>query len=176
MQLPPTKSQVAKKVSQHSVKSSASSSSNSTRSGSAQASTSNLSNTPAAPASSKGQIHVKLIAARGLNVRSISARPYVVVVFEQNEFVSRDPTDETDKEVKGVPTNLSRVSSSIALSTLGAIGSKVLGNGASTASSSSTNSAKSSLSAQRPAQTPALGGLGGRMSAHNPVWKHEVSL
>ncbi|KAG2097945.1 uncharacterized protein F5147DRAFT_714517 [Suillus discolor] len=26
-------------------------------------------------------------------------RPYVVVQFEQNEFVSRDPTDEMDEEV-----------------------------------------------------------------------------
>ncbi|KAI6097414.1 kinase-like domain-containing protein [Pisolithus croceorrhizus] len=44
---------------------------------------------------SKGQIHVKLISAR--------------VQFEQNEFVSRDPTDEMDKEVKGIATALSRI-------------------------------------------------------------------
>ncbi|KAI6106744.1 hypothetical protein EV401DRAFT_503036, partial [Pisolithus croceorrhizus] len=57
---------------------------------------------------SKGQIHVKLISARGLSVTSVHARPYVVVQFEQNEFVSRDPTDEMDKEVKGIATALSR--------------------------------------------------------------------
>jgi hypothetical protein len=64
------------------------------------------------PPSSKGQIHVKLIQARALNVRSLNARPYVVVQFEQNEFVSRDPTLESDKEVKGAAISLSRSISS----------------------------------------------------------------
>lgn len=62
--------------------------------------------TPSPPpplTASRGQIHVKLIQARGLNVHSSSARPYVVVQFEQNEFVSRDPTDESDKESKACP-------------------------------------------------------------------------
>ncbi|KAI0638075.1 Pkinase-domain-containing protein [Trametes polyzona] len=120
---------------------------------------------------SKGQIHVKLIQARGLNVRSATSRPYVVVQFEQNEFVSRDPTDETDKEVKGVATNLSRNSSSTALSALGAINDKARGNGSARGStqptpSSSFGSGKSQLA----------GLFGSRISAHNPVWKHEVSF
>ena len=124
---------------------------------------------------SKGQIHVKLIQARGLNVRSALSRPYVVVQFEQNEFVSRDPTEEGDKEVKGVA--ISRNSSSTALSALGAISNKANGkqNGASARSSAqatpsssfgSGGSGKSQLSAM----------FGSRVSAHNPVWKHEVSL
>jgi serine/threonine protein kinase SCH9 len=135
----------------------------------------------AASSSSKGQIHVKLISARGLNVSSIRSRPYVVVVFENNEFVSRDPTDEGDKEVRGVATNLSRTSSSIAISALGAIGPKAATQETasrtrrqSPVSSSSSNSAKSSHSAPG-AKTPS-NGLLGRMSPHNPVWKHEVSL
>jgi serine/threonine protein kinase SCH9 len=77
----------------------------------------------------KGQIHVKLIAARGLNVQSAHARPYVVVEFEQNEFVSRDPIGEAEKEIRGAPTPaaaLSRAGSSTALSALGAINSKAL--------------------------------------------------
>lgn len=100
---------------------------------------------------SKGQIHVKLIQARGLNVPSSRSKPYVVVQFEQNEFVSRDPTDESDKEVKGTATvaTLSRNSSSIALSALSSISSKAMGGPKS---------------------------LFGRISAHNPVWKHEVTL
>ncbi|TFY83934.1 hypothetical protein EWM64_g52 [Hericium alpestre] len=133
---------------------------------------------------SKGQIHVKLISARGLNVPSIHSRPYVVVVFEQNEFVSRDPIAESDKEVKGVA--ISRAPSSVAINALGAIGSKAAaqdaalrarGTSTSTPSSSGSSSSKSSLSVPKPSgnQTP-IGLLGGRMSAHNPVWKHEVSF
>ena len=140
--------------------------------------------TPASSSPSKGQIHVKLISARSLNIPSIHSRPYVVVVFENNEFVSRDPTDEGDKEVRGVATNFSRTSSSIAISALGATGPKAASQEPaprtrrqSPASSSSSNSAKSSLSVPGVAgtKTPS-NGLLGRMSAHNPVWKHEVSL
>ncbi|KAI0774169.1 serine/threonine protein kinase [Fomes fomentarius] len=123
---------------------------------------------------SKGQIHVKLIQARGLNVRSSLSRPYVVVQFEQNEFVSREPTGEGDKEVKGIPT-LSRNPSSTALATLNSLNYKANGkqvNGESARSSkqptpsSSLGSGKSQLSAM----------FGSRISAHNPVWKHEVSF
>ncbi|KAI0307259.1 serine/threonine protein kinase [Multifurca ochricompacta] len=142
--------------------------------------------TPAISSSSKGQIHVKLISARGLNVPSINSRPYVVVVFENNEFVSRDPTDEGDKEVRGIATNLSRTSSSVAISALalGATVSKAAAQEAalrtrrqSPVSSSSSNSAKSSLSVPGVSgtRTPS-NGLLGRMSPHNPVWKHEVSF
>lgn len=134
--------------------------------------------------SSKGQIHVKLISARGLNAPSIKSRPYVVVVFENNEFVSRDPTDESDKEVRGVATNLSRTSSSIAISALGALGPKTVAQDTPTltrrqspVSSSSSNSPKSSLSVPDVSgtRTPS-NGLLGRRSAQTPVWKHEVSL
>ncbi|PCH41145.1 Pkinase-domain-containing protein [Wolfiporia cocos MD-104 SS10] len=116
---------------------------------------------------SKGQIHVKLIQARGLSVRSSTSRPYCVVQFEQNEFVSRDPTDETDKEVKGLP---SRTSSSNALSALGALaGRNGSARGSGSLSGSPTNGGlKSGLAS----------GLFGaaRISATNPVWKHEVSF
>jgi len=140
--------------------------------------------TPAPSSSSKGQIHVKLISARGLKASSIKSRPYVVVVFENNEFISRDPTDEGDKEVRGVATNLSRTSSSIAVSALGTLGSKAVAQETPTltrrqspVSSSSSNSPKSSLSVPSASgtRTPS-NGLLGRTSAHNPVWKHEVSL
>jgi hypothetical protein len=120
---------------------------------------------------SKGQIHVKLIQARGLNVRSVNARAYVVVQFEQNEFVSREPTDETDKEVKGTATTLSRNGSSNALSALSAIGSRAPPDSKrakSSGDSSPSSSSRSSLAAPN--------NLFGRLSAHNPVWKHEVSL
>ena len=140
--------------------------------------------TPSASSSSKGQIHVKLISARALNTSSIKSRPYVVVVFEDNEFVSRDPTDEDDKEVRGIATNLSRTSSSVAISALGAVGSKAAAQEAalrtrrpSPVSVSSSHSAKSSLSVLGGSgtRTPS-NGLLRRRSAHSPVWKHEVSL
>ncbi|KAH6915385.1 AGC/Akt protein kinase [Coprinopsis sp. MPI-PUGE-AT-0042] len=156
--------------------------------------------------SSRGQIHVKLISAKGLNVRSVHARPYIVVQFEQNEFVSRDPTDERDKEVKGVATaisslstspsspSISRDTSSSALSALGAISAKqakagrpILQKTSSTQSihlhppsapsirTSSTSSSSSNPSSATHARF-ALGNLFGGISAHNPVWKHEVSF
>ena len=137
------------------------------------------------PPSSKGQIHVKLIQARALNVRSVTARPYVVVQFEQNEFVSRDPTLESDKEVKGAAISLSTCISSNALSALGAIGSKASIQGSRKNSKnskdpsppSSTASAKLSAQLLSPSQqTPPSINFFGRLSAHNPVWKHEVSL
>ncbi|TFK76139.1 kinase-like protein [Pluteus cervinus] len=129
--------------------------------------------------SSKGQIHVKLIQARGLNVLSPDARPYVVVQFEQNEFISRNPTDETDREVKGTA---SRAGSISAASALGAIGSKSGGlhppkkvsTSTNPSPSSSVGSGKSSTSSALSSGAPT--GLFSRLSAHNPVWKHEVSF
>ncbi|KAH7916734.1 kinase-like domain-containing protein [Hygrophoropsis aurantiaca] len=151
----------------------------STRTSSSTPSNNTSASTPAtatSSSSSKGQIHVKLISARGLNVSSIHARPYVVVQFEQNEFVSRNPTDEMDKEVKGVATALSRVSSSNALSALSAIGVTRPGGKSSTGTSPSS-SVSSSSKLPSPVQPPSsTQGLFGRLSAHNPVWKHEVSF
>ncbi|KAG6820451.1 hypothetical protein H0H93_000447 [Arthromyces matolae] len=126
---------------------------------------------------SKGQIHVKLIQARGLNVRASSARPYVVAQFEQNEFVSRDPTEESDKEVKGTATNISRNSSSNAISALGAIGNKVAALDASRRERNLSNASSNSSASSSKSSTAGLSnGLFGRLSAHNPVWKHEVSF
>jgi hypothetical protein len=142
-------------------------------------SSSSSSTSPPQITASKGQIHIKLIQARGLNVRTSSARPYVVAEFEQNEFISRDPTDETDKEVKGIATNLSRTSSSNAISALGAIGSRVAASDTNRRDRGSANpSPSSSLSSNKSALVTSglSNGLFGRLSAHNPVWKHEVSL
>ncbi|TCD70835.1 hypothetical protein EIP91_001525 [Steccherinum ochraceum] len=142
--------------------------------------TSSISNGTGGP--SRGQIHVKLISARGLNVRSSRARPYAVVQFEQNEFVSRDPTDESDKEVKGVATNLSRNSSSTALSALGKVapGTALNGhsNGHSTPNGNRARSANHSPSSSAGSGKAGLSVMFGaaRISAHNPVWKHEVSF
>ena len=132
---------------------------------------------PQSSGPSKGQIHVKLIQARGLNIPSLQARPYVVVQFEQNEFVSRDPTDEADKEVKGVATNLSRNTSSTALASLNAInhrGSPDKRNGSITPNGRVPNPQSPTKSLLSPKTNGILGSA--LRSAHNPVWKHEVSL
>ena len=128
-------------------------------------------------ATSKGQIHIKLIQARALNVRSIHARPYVVVQFEQNEFVSRDPISELGKEVKGTPT-LSRQSSSNAISALGKAASALRKNSKGGGEASPASSVAAAVAkALQPPPPPSHNTLwGGRLSAHNPVWKHEVSL
>ncbi|KAJ2933660.1 hypothetical protein H1R20_g3436, partial [Candolleomyces eurysporus] len=84
------------------------SSSSSSSSGSTVATSIASSATPAGTPDSRGQLHLKLISARALNIRSVYARPYVVVEFEQNEFVSRDPTDEDDRELRGTATTISR--------------------------------------------------------------------
>jgi hypothetical protein len=101
-----------------------------------------------------------------------------VVQFEQSEFISRDPIAESDKEVKGTATNLSRNASSVALSALGAIGSK---DSALRAKQSRVSPSSSIASTKHPstppvATTSTVASLFGRLSAHNPVWKHEVSL
>ena len=134
---------------------------------------------PAGPNASKGKIHVKLIQARGLNVPSPNSRPYVVVTYDQSEFVSRDPTDETDKEVRGVPTrnangattpvNPPPNSSSSALAALGKVSAAI--DKATNGTKSNNTSPVSSLGSGKSDKS-----LFGRLSAHNPVWKHEVAL
>lgn len=78
------------------------------------------------------------------------ARPYVVVQFEQSEFVSREPIPESDAPVRGVP--LSRVNSALNLNVSGVARTLT------TPTSSSSGSSD------------------GHLTAHNPVWKHEVDL
>ncbi|KAF9057362.1 kinase-like domain-containing protein [Panaeolus papilionaceus] len=149
------------------------------------------SNSPPQTPSSRGQIHVKLIQARSLNVPSpVNSRPYVVVQFEQNEFVSRDPIPEDSKEVKGTAVTLSGTTSSTALTALGAIGSKnsivpgsrknsrehPLPSKSALTSSNPTNSSPPKTSAPPPSAASIHHGLFGRISPHNPVWKHEVSF
>jgi len=137
------------------------------------------------PSSSvKGQLHIKLISARGLNVRSARSRPYVVVLFGQSEFVSREPTSESEKEVKGTPVVLSRNTSSTALGALGAItksrpfelaASLRPKQGAVPVTSANSTPPSSGLLTPGSATDFGAATTLGR-SAANPIWKHEVSL
>ncbi|GAA6020250.1 hypothetical protein JCM11491_003864 [Sporobolomyces phaffii] len=63
--------------------------------------------TPTSGASSgggapRGKLLVKLVQARHLSPPSIQSRPYVVVSFDQNEFVSREPVHEGGEDVTGL--------------------------------------------------------------------------
>ncbi|SCV71875.1 BQ2448_4569 [Microbotryum intermedium] len=49
----------------------------------------------------KGKLSIKLIAARQISAPSSGSRPYVVVTFDQNEFVSREPVHEQERETTG---------------------------------------------------------------------------
>jgi hypothetical protein len=141
--------------------------------------------------STRGQLHMKLISARGLNVSSHHSRPYVVVQYDGNEFVSRDPIAETEKEVKGsaiktsipsAPGLMSRNPSTNALTTLASLHSnankKSGGKGASNTNSASSSVGSTDLASAMQATTLSGGswGLFGGISPYNPVWKHEVSL
>ncbi|BGP16551.1 hypothetical protein JCM10213_000537 [Rhodosporidiobolus nylandii] len=50
----------------------------------------------------RGKLTVKLIGARHLSAPSPASRPYVVVTFDQNEFVSREPIHEEADDAVGV--------------------------------------------------------------------------
>lgn len=50
----------------------------------------------------RGHLTVKIVAGRNLAVRSPTARPYAVVQFDKNEFIGREPIDESGPEAKGV--------------------------------------------------------------------------
>ncbi|GAA5921780.1 hypothetical protein JCM3775_001817 [Rhodotorula graminis] len=54
------------------------------------------------PNAPKGRLVVKLISARHLSPPSHASRPYVVVTFDQNEFVSREPVHEEGDEAVGI--------------------------------------------------------------------------
>ncbi|KAF8311143.1 Pkinase-domain-containing protein [Clavulina sp. PMI_390] len=142
--------------------------------------------TPGTPSSShprsnhpRGQLHVKVLQARGLNVASNQSRPYVVVQFEQSEFVSREPiASEMEKEVKGKAGPLSRTSSALALPSLaGAANASMMAGGG--ISRAFDKAAKATTAGAPPTTGSKLSGipsLFGVMSPHNPVWKHEVSF
>ena len=52
----------------------------------------------------RGYLTVKVVAGRNLVTSSAASRPYVVVSFEQNEFIGREPIDERAvPEAKGKP-------------------------------------------------------------------------
>lgn len=130
----------------------------------------------------RGTLAVKLISARGLAVShepAANPQPYVVITFEQNEFVSRPPhpvsspasVPFTTAQAQPVtPGHLTRSSSGLGVSTITRAFAEAVGRGKS--------KDKDNSGAQTPrAEEPAGGGSWlGKPGPGDPIWKEEVSL
>ncbi|KAM0753060.1 kinase-like protein [Meredithblackwellia eburnea MCA 4105] len=116
--------------------------------------------------SPKGKLSVKLIAARHLSSPSAASRPYVVVTFDQNEFVSREPIREEDEEATGfaIPKE-----EAVPISSTPRASSSGLGR-ALDAHRGSVDMAVSPT----PAAAPEQPSEEDAHSAYNPTWKHEA--
>ncbi|EPQ29007.1 uncharacterized protein PFL1_03297 [Pseudozyma flocculosa PF-1] len=53
-------------------------------------------------AAPRGHLTIKVVAGRNLATSSPEARPYAVVSFDKNEFIGREPIDESGEAAKGV--------------------------------------------------------------------------
>ncbi|PWN54052.1 kinase-like protein [Violaceomyces palustris] len=52
-------------------------------------------------AAPRGHLTVKILSGRNLANNNPYSRPYVVVQFDKNEFIGREPIDESEEEAKG---------------------------------------------------------------------------
>lgn len=137
-----------------------------------------------AGAAPRGTLALKLISARGLAVShspGANPQPYVVITFEQNEFVSRPPHPisspasvpfTTAQAQPLTPGHLTRSSSGLGVSTITRAFAEAVGRG---------GKGKKDLDgsgAQTPrAEEPSGGGSWlGKPGPGDPVWKEEVSL
>jgi hypothetical protein len=146
---------------------------------------SNGTNTPVGHhgSSPRGTLNVKLISARGLavsNSANVQPEPYVVMQFEQNEFVSRAPhpvtshtsvpfTTSTAQPM--APGNLTRSSSGLGVGTISRAFAEAMGRG-------KKKEGGEGSGAQTPRAEEAAGGSSwlGKPGPGDPVWKEEVSL
>jgi hypothetical protein len=134
----------------------------------------------AANGQARGTLNVKLISARGLAVShatDANPQPYVVMTFEQNEFVSRPPHANSSlssvpftqaQPTPVTPGNLTRSTSGLAVSTITrAFAEAVRGK---------KKDAEASGAQTPRAEEPSGGGWLGKPGPGDPVWKEEVSL
>jgi protein-serine/threonine kinase len=128
----------------------------------------------------RGTLAVKLVSARGLAVShaaDANPQPYVVMTFEQNEFVSRPPRATNVASVPFTqaqptpmtPGNLTRSTSGLAVSTITRAFAEAVGRG------KKKDSENSGAKTPR-AEEPSGGGWLGKPGPGDPVWKEEVSL
>ena len=135
----------------------------------------------------RGTLSVKLISARGLAVShsaDANPQPYVVIQFEQNEFVSRPPhpvaspasvpftTSQAQPKGNSTgPGNLTRSTSGLGVSTITRAFAEAVGRG--TKKKDSDDSGMRTPRAEEP-----VGGMSwlGKPGPGDPVWKEEVAL
>ena len=138
--------------------------------------------TPQHPGQSpRGLLTVKLISARGLAVShssDVQPQPYVVMQFEQNEFVSRPPHAvashsavpfTTAQAQPMTPGNLTRSASGLGVGTITRAFAEAVGRG--------KGKKEDGSGAQTPrVEEPSGGSWLGKPGPGDPVWKEEVSL
>ncbi|WVQ84398.1 hypothetical protein IAT38_006550 [Cryptococcus sp. DSM 104549] len=131
----------------------------------------------------RGTLKVKVISARGLAVSSspgANAQPYVVIQFEQNEYVSRPPHPvaspasvpftTSQAQPIGTPGNLTRSTSGLGVGAISRAFADAVGRGKKT---QGDGSGAMTPKAEEPAGG---GGWLGKPGPGDPVWKEEVSF
>lgn len=126
---------------------------------------------PSGP-SIRGTLNVKLIQARGLNVTTgadFEPQPYVVMQFEQNEFVSRTPHPVSNPShvpfTQSQPQPLGRTAS-------GGLGSITRA----FADAMGRKGKNDPVSGNRTPEPTAQSGWLGKPGPGDPIWKEEVTL
>ncbi|PWN45581.1 kinase-like protein [Ceraceosorus guamensis] len=118
----------------------------------------------------RGYLTVKLVSARNLIVGSPSSKPYAVVSFEQNEFIGREPIDESaEPEAKGkaIPVAQADPSGSRARAKTVVPQDAKTGGAATAATAMAVD--------QGGASAASTSEIEGRFTLH-PVWRHEVTF
>jgi hypothetical protein len=135
------------------------------------------SSTPVPNGSIRGMLSVKLISAKGLAVsHGSNSEPYVVMQFEQNEFISAGPLPAsspasvpfTTSTAQPMMPNLPRSSSALGVGTISRAFADAMSRG----------KGRKEEGMQTPkAEEPAGGGSWlGKPGPGDPVWKEEVAL
>ncbi len=131
----------------------------------------------------RGTLNVKLISARGLAVShfpSTQPQPYVVMQFEQNEFVSRPPHPvaspssvpfTTAQAQPMTPGHLTRSTSGLGVGTITRAFADAVGKG-----KGKRDGDGSGAQTPRAEEPPGGGGWLGKPGPGDPIWKQEVSL
>ena len=139
-------------------------------------------NTAHAP---RGTLSVKLISARGLAVSpnpDVQPQPYVVMQFEQNEFVSRPPRPvsspasvpfTTAQAQPMTPGNLTRSTSGLGVGTITRAFAEAVGRGK---GKKDGNGGAGGGASQTQSEEVEGGSWLGKAGPGDPVWKEEVSL
>lgn len=129
----------------------------------------------------KGKLSIKLIGARHLSAPSTHSRPYVVVTYDQNEFISREPIHEEGEEATGVAIPKDNSPKGQALSPPDGSAMQISPSKPSSGLGRALNEngngvATPPRSEPTPSNAPPITPPAEALSAYNPTWKHEVIL